>query len=97
VALAEEVAERTWAAVDRARAEAIVAADLQDTKLLRELGARLVSEGDIQTLYQAILSTAIALTQADAGTVQSLDVATHELVLLTTQGFERTLTALSIG
>jgi PAS domain S-box-containing protein len=55
VALAEEVAERTWAAVDRAHAEAVVAADLQDTQLLRELGARLVTEGDIQTLYQEII------------------------------------------
>jgi hypothetical protein len=93
VVLAEEVAERTWAAVDRARAEAIVAADLQDTQRLRELGARLVIEGDIQTLYPAILSTAIALMQADAGTVQILDAATQELVLLATQGLKRTLTA----
>jgi PAS domain S-box-containing protein len=91
VALAEEVAERTWAAVDRARAEAIVAADLQDTQRLRELGARLVTEGDIQTLYQEILSTAIALTRADAGRVQIFDAATQELVLLATQGFDQTM------
>jgi signal transduction histidine kinase len=91
VALAEEVAERTWAAVDRARAEAVVAADLQDTQLLRELGARLVTEGDIQTLYQEIMSAAIALTKADAGTVQILDEATQDLVLLATQGIERTM------
>ncbi|MBW4528545.1 MAG: GAF domain-containing protein, partial [Phormidium tanganyikae FI6-MK23] len=91
VALAEEVAERTWAAVDRARAEAIVAADLQATQQLRELGARLVIEGDIQTLYQAIMSVAIALTEADAGTVQIFDEAAQELVLLATQGFEQTM------
>jgi PAS domain S-box-containing protein len=91
VALAEEVAERTWAAVDRARAEAVVAADLQDMQLLRELGARLVTEGDIQTLYQEIMSAAIALTKADAGTVQILDEATQDLVLLATQGIERTM------
>ncbi|MEP0925513.1 PAS domain S-box protein, partial [Leptolyngbya sp. ST-U4] len=92
VALAEEVAERTWAAVERARAEAIVAADLQDTQRLRELGARLVIEGDIQTLYQEILSTAIALTRADAGTVQIFDESAQDLVLLATQGFERNMT-----
>ncbi len=91
MALAEEVAERTWAAVDRARAEAVVAADLQDMQLLRELGARLVIEGDIQTLYQEIMSAAIALTKADAGTVQILDEATQDLVLLATQGIERTM------
>ncbi|HEY9906165.1 MAG TPA: ATP-binding protein, partial [Thermosynechococcaceae cyanobacterium] len=92
VVLAAEVAERTWAAVDRARAEAVVAADLQDTQRLRELGTRLVIEGDIQTLYQEVLSAAISLTQADAGTVQILDADTQDLVLLATQGFERTMT-----
>jgi PAS domain S-box-containing protein len=91
VALAEEVAERTWAAVERAHTEAVVTADLQDTQRLRELGARLVSEGDIQTLYQEIMSTAIALTEADAGTVQIFDEVTQELVLLATQGLEQTM------
>ncbi|HEY9908265.1 MAG TPA: ATP-binding protein, partial [Thermosynechococcaceae cyanobacterium] len=92
ISLAEEVAERTWAAVERARAEAVVAADLQDTQRLRELGVRLVIEDDIQTLYQAILSTAIDLTQANAGTVQIFDEATQELVLLANQGFEQNMT-----
>jgi PAS domain S-box-containing protein len=71
---------------DRKQAEASVAADLQDTQLLRELSARLVTEGDIQTLYQEIISTAIALMRADAGSVQILDEATQDLVLLATQG-----------
>ncbi|MCU0533533.1 MAG: ATP-binding protein [Hydrococcus sp. Prado102] len=92
VALAEEVAERTWAAVERARAEAEVAADLHDTQLLRELGTRLATEGDIQTLYQEILTAAIALTRADAGTVQIRDEATQELVVLANQGFKRNMT-----
>jgi PAS domain S-box-containing protein len=92
IALAEEVAERTWAAVERARAEAEVAADLQDTQLLRELGARLATEGNIQTLYEEILTAAIALTRADAGTVQIFDEATQELVLLATHGFDRDMT-----
>jgi PAS domain S-box-containing protein len=92
VFLAEEVAERTWAAVERARAEALTAADLQDTQRLRKLGARLMTEGDIQTLYQEIMSTAIALTQADAGTVQIFDEVMQDLVLLATQGFEPKMT-----
>ncbi|OUL27393.1 hypothetical protein BV378_11575 [Nostoc sp. RF31YmG] len=37
------------------------------------------------------MATAIALTQSDAGTVQILDETTQELVLLATQGFERTV------
>jgi hypothetical protein len=50
-----------------------------------------VTEGDIQTLYQEITSAASALTKADAGTVQILDEATQDLVLLATQGIERTM------
>lgn len=92
ISLAEEVAERTWAAVDRARAEAMVAANLQDTQRLHELGTRLVTEGDIQTLYQEVISAAIALTRADAGTVQIFDAATQDLVLLATQGFDSNMT-----
>lgn len=77
---------------ERKRAEQTLAADLQDTKLLHDLSARLVTEDDIQALYQEIMAAAIALTRADAGTVQILDQATQELVLLATQGFERDLT-----
>ncbi|WP_339383345.1 ATP-binding protein [Oculatella sp. LEGE 06141] len=90
--LIEELSNRIFPRLERARAEALVAADLQDTQRLRELAARLVTEGDAQTLYQEILSTAIALTQADAGTVQLLDDATQELVLFATQGLEQKMT-----
>ncbi|MGF1937854.1 MAG: GAF domain-containing protein [Nostoc sp. ChiQUE02] len=76
----------------RKQAEAAIESDLKDTQLLHELSARLVTEGDIQTLYQEIIAAAIALTRADAGTVQILDEATQELLLLATQGFERNMT-----
>ncbi len=92
IELVHELANCVFPRLERARAEAIVAADLHDTKLLRELGAQLVTEGDSQTLYQEVMAAAIALTRADAGTVQILDVATQELVLLATQGFKQTLT-----
>jgi PAS domain S-box-containing protein len=90
--LIQEVSNRIFTRLERARAEALVAEDLQDTQRLRELGERLVIEGDIQTLYQEILTTAIALTYADAGTVQILDPATQDLILLSAQGFEYTMT-----
>lgn len=91
IALAEEVAERTWATVERARAEAAVAADLADMRLLRELSTRLVSEHSIQVLYDETLAAAIALMRADGGTLQLLDETTQELVLLTTRGFSQTM------
>ncbi|HEY9627177.1 MAG TPA: ATP-binding protein [Coleofasciculaceae cyanobacterium] len=90
--LIQEVSHRIFTRLERARAEALVAEDLQDTQRLRELGERLVIEGDIQTLYQEILTTAIDLTHADAGTVQLFDLATQELILLAAQGFERAMT-----
>ncbi|MBW4450859.1 MAG: GAF domain-containing protein, partial [Spirirestis rafaelensis WJT71-NPBG6] len=87
-----EVPELDKGTIDGKQAEAPVKSDLKDMRLLHELSARLVTEGDIQTLYQEIMAAAIALMRADAGTVQILDEATQELVLLATQGFERNMT-----
>ncbi|WP_017654411.1 ATP-binding protein [Fortiea contorta] len=90
ILLLRETAERTWDAVERARAEAAVAADLEDTQLLHNLATRLVRADDIETLYQEIVTTAIALMRSAAGSLQILDEATQELVLLATQGCSRT-------
>lgn len=99
IELAEEIAERIWVAVTRARAEVALqesekklAAELDATQLLHRLATRLVTEDDLQSLYQEIMAAAIALTRADAGTVQILDEATQELLLLATQGLERNMT-----
>ncbi|BDI18546.1 hypothetical protein ANSO36C_43480 [Nostoc cf. commune SO-36] len=70
----------------RKQALLAIESDLKDTQLLHELSTRLVTEGDIQTLYQEIIAAAIALTRADAGSIQILDEATQDLVLLATQG-----------
>lgn len=74
---------------ERKQAETTIAEDLQDMQLLHDLATRLITEGDIQTLYQEIMAAAIALTRADAGTVQILDEGTQDLLLLATQGFEQ--------
>jgi PAS domain S-box-containing protein len=77
---------------DRKQAEAIITTDLENTRLLRDLSTRLLVEDNIQVLYDEIMATAITLTRADAGTVQILDQATQELVLLSSQGFDQTIT-----
>jgi PAS domain S-box-containing protein len=77
---------------DRKRAEVEVANNLRDTQRLRDLSERLLSKSDIQVLYHEIVATAIALMRADGGTCQILDEGTQELVLLSTQGFDRTMT-----
>ena len=72
---------------ERKHNEEALAADLRDTTLLRDLGARLLPERDSRTLYAEIMGAAIALTRADGGTVQILDEASGELVLIASQGF----------
>ena len=65
-----------------------MAADLEDTRLLQELGARLVDEDNIDAIYQEILTAAITLTRADAGVVQILDPESGGLSVLAAKGFE---------
>jgi len=74
---------------DRKQAEATIEADLRDTQLLHDLSTRLTVETDIQVLYDEIVTTAIALLQADAGTIQILDPATQDLLLLASQGMDQ--------
>jgi PAS domain S-box-containing protein len=68
-----------------------MAADLEDTRLLQELGARLVDEDNIDAIYQEILAAAITLTRADAGVVQILDPSTGDLSVLSAKGFSEDL------
>ena len=99
VALVEETGERTWAAIQRVRAETalreseeMLAADLANAELLRGLAERLVTEDNVETIYDEILSAAIAIAQADAGTVQIFDPETRSLKLLATCNLSRTVT-----
>lgn len=64
-------------------------ADLQDTQLLQELSTRLLSEKNIEVIYQEIMDAAITLSRADAGTLQCFDVKTNQLKLLATKGFSQ--------
>lgn len=76
----------------RKHIEESLADDLADTNMLRDLAARLVTEENIQRIYEEILFAAISITRSDAGTVQLYDPETGELILLVTQGFERKMT-----
>ncbi|MEK7952269.1 GAF domain-containing protein [Luteolibacter soli] len=68
-----------------------IAADLEDTRLLQELGARLVDEDNIDAIYQEILAAAITLTRAAAGVVQILDPRSGGLSVLSAKGFDEAL------
>ncbi|WP_373538895.1 GAF domain-containing protein [Chamaesiphon sp.] len=92
IELISELTNRIFPRLERAHAEAVVAANLRDTRLLRDLSARLVTENEIETLYREILATAIALTGADAGTVRILDDRSQDFLLISSQGFDRQMT-----
>jgi signal transduction histidine kinase len=79
---------------ERKQQELITSANLIDTQLLHNLSTQLLIETDIQVFYNEILTAAIALTQANAGSIQILDTATQELLPLASQGFDSTLTTL---
>ena len=87
IALTQETADRTWEAMARARAEAATALAIRRSDLLRELAERSAPDGQMHVLYEDVLTTAIALTSAHAGTVQMLDRETMQLVLLTARNF----------
>jgi PAS domain S-box-containing protein len=76
---------------DRKRSAAVIAADLEDTRLLHDLSTQLITETDTQQLYEKILDTAIALARADAGSFQCLEAEANELHLLATRGFNQVM------
>jgi two-component system, chemotaxis family, CheB/CheR fusion protein len=76
----------------RKQAEDAVLIDLQETRLLRDIGLRFNIEGNIQVLYDEIMEAAISIMQADAGTMQMLDPHKRELVLIAQRGFDQTMT-----
>ena len=60
--IAEEITERK-------QIEAAIAADLKATQLLHDFNAKLISEDNIQVLYDEIIAAAITLMESDAGTI----------------------------
>ncbi|MFN7928756.1 MAG: PAS domain-containing protein [Blastocatellia bacterium] len=67
---------------ERKRSEELLAEDLRGTQILQTLALRLVTEENIQTIYDEIMTAAIEITRADTGTVQMLDGETEELIFL---------------
>lgn len=99
VALIEEAAERTWAAMDRARAEAALreseealANDLADTEQLRKLAERLITEERFETIYDEILGGTLVIAKAQAGTIQVFDPETRSLEIIASKNLSATIT-----
>ncbi|WP_225913860.1 ATP-binding protein [Leptolyngbya ohadii] len=87
-----DISERKRVEDERKRAEAAIAADLANEELLRKLAVRLISEENVTTIYDEILSATITIARADAGTIQIYDPQTKSLELIASQNFSRTIT-----
>ncbi len=88
MSLGFDITERKRAEVELAALRDRLAADLAGMKRLHELSTRFVSQGDLQTLLDAILDAAIAITGGDKGHVQLLDAASGELGIAGQRGFD---------
>jgi PAS domain S-box-containing protein len=80
--------ERTQHEDERKRVQKTLEEDLADSRLLAEISTRLIPEGDIDELLHEIIRAAIAVTDADMGTIQLLETGENELRLLAWKGFE---------
>ncbi|MFD1109043.1 PAS domain S-box protein [Pseudoroseomonas ludipueritiae] len=92
VSVISDITDRKAAEAALRRSEAHLEAELGRAALLRDLAARMVTEESVPAIYEQILSTAVAITEADAGTVQVFDPETRSLLLLVSQGLEAGMT-----
>src|SRR5699024_4884115 len=69
--LALEVAERTWAAVERARAEQARRDALADAQLLHRLAMDMAAPAETQTLYEGLMDAAVEIMHSDYASLQA--------------------------
>ncbi|MDQ7093555.1 PAS domain S-box protein [Desulfosporosinus sp. PR] len=79
VALMQEIIDRIWTYLERARTEealqesqAQLKAELEDTKLLQSISTRLLSEDNIQALYEKIIDAAMGIMRSEYASMQML-------------------------
>jgi PAS domain S-box-containing protein len=94
VALVQEVAERTWAAVERARAETVLresearlAQDLEATQVLQNISNKLISRPGMNGHFDELCEAARVLMRSDCASIQAYDEASSRLKLVGHVGF----------
>jgi len=95
VEMVEETAQRTWAAVERARAEerlreseTALATELAAVRELQELSTQLIRGGDSTSLSDLVLDAAVEIMDADFGSIRLYDTEHEDLELITSRGFD---------
>jgi len=77
---------------DAQQAEAQLATDLANMRLLTNLAGKLISEDKIEDHFRNVLNAAMAITKADAGMVQVLNHETQQLEMVISKGFKKSFT-----
>jgi PAS domain S-box-containing protein len=77
---------------ERQRAEIAVEEDLRATQILCDISAHLLTDGDMQAVYDKVLDAAVEIARADAGTIHILDEDACELVLTAAKNFPPEMT-----
>jgi signal transduction histidine kinase len=90
--LADENRRITAWGIERQQAEEAMKRELKDTRLTRDVSARLIGDDDSSALFDEILAAAISITEADAGTIQLLDGPSQTLTFLASRGFTPRIT-----
>jgi PAS domain S-box-containing protein len=83
------VSERRQAEEALRRKEEQTRQDLADMALLEQCSGRLVKHGEVRPMLERIVETAIAVTGADCGDLQLLDIESGALVIAAQRGFQK--------
>jgi len=70
IALCQNITERRRSEEDLRASRTQLAAELADTRLLRDISAQLIEEGDEQALYEKIVDAVAAIMRSDFATMQ---------------------------
>jgi len=85
----EDLTDRKRAQEALAAAKDQLAGDLDAMTRLQTLGTVFVRQGDMRTVLDTIVETAIAITNADMGNIQLLDKQSGRLKIIAQRGFEQ--------
>jgi len=84
-----DITERKRAEQELAAAKDRMASDLDAMARLHKISTKFVSQGDIRTMLDEIVETAIAITHADMGNIQLFDAESGSLKIMAHHGFEQ--------
>ncbi|WP_413161561.1 PAS domain S-box protein [Capilliphycus salinus ALCB114379] len=85
---ATDIDDRKQAELALRDREALLAAELANTKLLQQISSKLITEDRIEVLYEQIIEAATALMGSDMASLQILDPERNQLRLLAWKGLD---------